>query len=76
MDAKSLRQFRFLVGGVNKEWGQTQLLPAGSAVEDDTTVPILLNFLAAGLVPPFSDFFLAVWSTTGSTCCTFIQTQC
>ena len=24
------------------------------------TVPIFLNFLAAGLVPPFSNFFMAV----------------
>lgn len=58
-DAKSLKQFRFLVGGGN-EWGPTKIKPAGSPNEDVTVVPTFLYFRTAGLVTPFFDFFLAV----------------
>lgn len=36
------------------------LLPVGSQEVEDDIVPIFINFLTVGLVPPFFDFFLAV----------------
>lgn len=59
-DADSLRQFHYLVDSGNNEWGLMRLLPVGSTGEVESIVPIFLNFPAATLVPPFSDFFLAV----------------
>ena len=59
-DDRSLWKFRFLVGGANHSWGPTELLPASNAMESSTVIPIFLNFLAAGLVRPFSHFFMAV----------------
>lgn len=58
--SKSLKQFHFLVGSGNNEWGTTKLKVVVSQNTDATMVLVFLNFLIAGLVPPFSDFFLAV----------------
>lgn len=59
-DTEGLGSIRFLVGGVNNEWGRTKLKVTGTPDVDDTIAPFFLFFLIAGLVPLFSDFFLAI----------------
>lgn len=60
INVEGLGKVRHLVGGVHNEWGATRLKVAGALMTDVTEVQTFIAFLAAGLVPPFSTFFLAV----------------
>lgn len=51
-DDDGVQALCFLVGGLNNEWGWTELLLAGSQNREEGVVPTFVNFLAAGLVPP------------------------
>lgn len=59
-DDYSVQALHFLVGGLNNEWERMALLPASSQEAKEGAVPTFDNFLAAGLVPPFFDFFLTM----------------
>ena len=53
-----------LVVGPSNKYGVTRIFPGSAVVERSTgTVqPVFLHSVVAGLVPPFSDFFLAILS--------------
>ena len=59
---KQLDKVHHMAASKTNEWGATALKPAGVLSDrlDASFYPILLHTLFVGLVPPFSDFFLAV----------------
>jgi hypothetical protein len=62
-----LQTVREMVGSNNNEWGATRIWH-GHAPWDTLPVmaqPFFLFFVFAGLVPPFSLFFLAILETYG-----------
>jgi hypothetical protein len=59
---EGLEKVRRLVGSKSSEWGTTRMW-SGAAPRSDITAtvyPFFLDTIAAGLVPPFSPFFLAI----------------
>ena len=54
---------RYLAGAETNEHGATRMEPAGSRRVREGYYPIFLHSLFAGLVPPFSDFLMAVLET-------------
>ena len=62
VSAKNLAVMQLLTAGENNEKGET-VLQAGSAVPEAPKsffYPFFMGSMAAGFVPPFSDFFYAV----------------
>ena len=53
----------YLAGAETSEHGTTRMVPAGSRRIGEGYYPIFLHTLFAGLVPPFSDFLMAVLET-------------
>jgi hypothetical protein len=65
--SRELQTIQEMVGSKNNEWGATRIWH-GRAPRDTlpaTTQPFFLFSVFAGLVPPFSPFFLAILETYG-----------
>jgi hypothetical protein len=65
--SRKLQTIREMVGSNNNEWGATRIWH-GRAPRDTLAVtvqPFFLFSIFAGLVPPFSPFFLAILETYG-----------
>ena len=62
LDAEDLARVLPLVAGPSHNYGKTRILPGSAVVErsESSVQPVFLHSIVAGLVPPFSDFFLAV----------------
>ena len=61
-DAEGLARVLPLVAGPSNKFGETRIHHGSTTVERSagSIQPIFLHSLVAGLVPPFSDFFLAI----------------
>src|SRR5664279_4831239 len=59
---EAVNKVRYLAAAETNEWGATTLRPGSTRPADlaVTEYPFFLHTLFAGLVPPFSSFFLAV----------------
>ena len=59
VDAAAIVKVRHLVAASSNEHGATEMRPTGGRITEGF-YPIFLHTLYAGLVPPFSDFLLAI----------------
>ena len=59
---EAIAKVRHLVAAGCNEHGVTELRPSGSRL-DEAFYPVFIHTLYAGLVPPFSDFLLAILET-------------
>jgi len=59
---EGLDKIRHLVADASNEWGKTRLWPGSTSRRelDVTAYPVFQHAIAAGLVAPFSPFFLAI----------------
>ena len=73
---KNLAATCLLTAGESNERGKTELRLASDALEPEgsTFFPFFMSSIAAGLVPPFSDFFLRSSTTSGYRRCISIPT--
>ena len=62
--AAGVAKVRHLAAASTNEHGATEMRPAGSRLTE-AFYPIFLHTLYAGLVPPFSDFLLAILEGIG-----------
>ena len=62
VSAAAIAKVRHLVAADSSEQGATEMRPSGSRLADEF-YPIFLHTLYVGLVPPFSDFLLAILET-------------
>ena len=62
LDAGDLARILPLVAGPSHKYGETRIFPCSAVIErnEGSVQPVFLHSIAAGLVPPFSDFFLAI----------------
>ena len=62
LDAEGLARDLPLVAGPSNKFGETRIFPGSAVVERSTgsIQPVFLHSLIAVLIPPFSDFFLAI----------------
>ena len=62
LDAGDLARILPLVAGPSHKYGETRIFPGSAVVErnEGSVQPVFLHSIVAGLVPPFSDFFLAI----------------
>ena len=62
VSAAAIAKARHLVAADSNDQGATEMRPSGSRLANEF-YPIFLHTLYAGLVPPFSDFLLAILET-------------
>ena len=62
LDVGDLDRIFPLVAGPSHKYGETRIFPGSAVVErnEGSVQPVFLHSMVSGLVPPFSDFFLAI----------------